>query len=70
MKCPTCGKSTRVYETRSTGSQRFYGYRRRECSGPDKHRFKTIEVTADELNRLRGLAAKFETLRRLVGEEL
>lgn len=63
MNCPKCNASSRVYQ-----SQR--PYRHRVCTGPDKHRFKSIEVTLETLQSLRETAAKFGTLRRLISESV
>ena len=38
MKCPICNAKSRVVETRRDIA------RRRECLGPGKHRFATLEI--------------------------
>lgn len=62
MKCPECGKTTDVKDTRL----RDYGMRRRrECKHCGR-RFSTVEITDDEYNYLsNGLELNKETVERL-----
>jgi transcriptional regulator NrdR family protein len=47
MNCPKCHGATHVFETRQSSNGKR---RRRECA-ECKHRFSTLEVLADEVQR-------------------
>lgn len=67
MKCPQCswGSST-VLEARQTQQ---YKRRRRECLSCE-HRWTTVEVTAEEHTRLKGLANKAQRLQSILSKGL
>jgi len=67
MKCPHCswGGST-VLEARQTQQ---YKRRRRECPSCE-HRWTTVEVTAEEYTRLKGLANKAQQLQSILSKGL
>ena len=68
MICPHCGAATRVIETRTREGADHR--RRRQCEGPEHHRFNTLEVWRDEITDMRRRAFQFERLRALLAEDM
>ena len=56
MKCPECGGVCEVIDTRET----TYGKRRRVQCKCCHHRFRTVEITADEYEYLVGLSNNYK----------
>lgn len=66
MRCYKCGSNTSVIETRDKDGEHV---RRRQCSGPVKHRFNTYEVDADRLQHLNTMSFKYQRVRTLLRED-
>lgn len=65
MQCPRCGADSHVLETR--GGDHFTTQRRRECKGPEAHRFVTLEMhQAAACSAKQRLATLAETIRRRI----
>lgn len=60
MKCRFCNADTHVLSTRE--QHEFILVRRRECEGPDLHRFNTLEVLQQYLSKLSGTARRKKVL--------
>ncbi len=60
MKCRFCNADTHVLSTRE--QHEFILVRRRECEGPEPHRFNTMEVLQQFLSKLGGAARRKKVL--------
>lgn len=60
MHCRYCPAETVVLSTRKQSE--FFLVRRRACTGPEEHRFNTVEVLQQYINKLGGRARRDKVL--------